>query len=513
MRISRVLAFLCLFAGLANAQSTTSITGTIKDNTGTLITSGQVAFTLQPGIDTVTSGIARFTPTEVDCLINASGLVKALDGVSVCTLVQNTSITNPANTSYKACIQPGFIQPGSCFVFYAIGSTLDITTVPATPSLTPAYNLVDTFSTQTISGNKTFSGTVTFGGPLNLGAISLGGALTATNGGTLGGTFTGNPTISGNPIFSGNPQFQNVLIPEGSAPTGSAGNDIIFGSSSLHRVEAINNAGSASVLAQFSDNLSVFATGGAISPLSVTTGQIIQPAATTATWKDSTGGIRASIPSNGTGQGTLNNWAIGGGSTYGGTTPSKQIFVASGTFTIPANVTAVKATVIGGGGAGGGSTASANGSGGGAAGFAQKWLSGLTPGNTIAVTVGAGGTGVSGAGGNAGGASSIASGTQTITTVTASGGGGGATTGTGIQAGGTGGSATNGDINAPGNGGGITFTAGVGGPGAAGVFGGSGAVADGAGTAPGAGGAGGNSGGTTTGGAGFVGMVIFEWVQ
>lgn len=95
-----------------------------------------------------------------------------------------------------------------------------------------------------------------------------------------------------------------------------------------------------------------------------------------------------------------------------------QIFTSSGTFTIPAGKTTVKATVVGGGGGGGGASASTN--------FA----------------------------GNAGGNSSISSGTQTITTVTANGGNGGAagTAGTSIS-GVAGGAASNGDINVQGGGG------------------------------------------------------------
>lgn len=174
-----------MVAGIAQAQTTTAISGTFKDGSGSLITSGQVAFFLQPGIDTTMSGFARFVPTEVDCAISGSGTL------SGCTLTQNTAITSPSGTSWKACVQPQFIQPGSCFVFYAIGSTLDISTTPATPPLTPAYSLVDTFSNQSISGTKNFLGNVTFAGTLSLGAISLSGTLAAQAITTTGITSTG----------------------------------------------------------------------------------------------------------------------------------------------------------------------------------------------------------------------------------------------------------------------------------------------------------------------------------
>ena len=84
-----------------------------------------------------------------------------------------------------------------------------------------------------------------------------------------------------------------------------------------------------------------------------------------------------------------------------------QVFTSSGTFTIPSGITKVKVTVVGGGGGGGGSDGNINGSGGGGGGAAIEIISGLTPGGTVSVTVGAGGTGVSNGAGNTGGTSSF----------------------------------------------------------------------------------------------------------
>jgi hypothetical protein len=144
------------------------------------------------------------------------------------------------------------------------------------------------------------------------------------------------------------------------------------------------------------------------------------------------------------------NVTAGGG--LGGTTA----FTANGTFTIPAGKTVVKVTVVGGGGSGAGVNALIQyrtASGGGSGGTAIKYLTGLTPGNTLNVTIGQAQTGGLNAG-LSGGTSSVASGTQSITTVSATGGGGGAKLGsspssgtTYITAGGAGGSGTNGDIN------------------------------------------------------------------
>jgi len=199
-----------------------------------------------------------------------------------------------------------------------------------------------------------------------------------------------------------------------------------------------------------------------------------------------------------------------------GVTPNHQIFTSNGTFTIPTGITAVKATVVGGGGAGGGSTASNMGGGGASGGTGIKWLTGLTPGNTLTVTVGAGGTGASGAAGGGGVASSVASGTQTITTITANGGGGGGSTAVPVY--GTPGASagTGGDLNLGGNPS-ITGVTSVTGCGAGSVFGGGGAAAGGGSgnvaTAYGAGSGGAFVGSTQAGPNGFAGVVIFEWVS
>ena len=96
-----------------------------------------------------------------------------------------------------------------------------------------------------------------------------------------------------------------------------------------------------------------------------------------------------------------------------------QVFTSNGTFTIPDGVEALKVTVIGGGGNGGEGDNSGigwlrDGGGGGSAGSAIKYLTNLTSGSTLSVTVG-----------GVGGTSSVASGTQTITTIQCTGGGNG----------------------------------------------------------------------------------------
>lgn len=106
-----------------------------------------------------------------------------------------------------------------------------------------------------------------------------------------------------------------------------------------------------------------------------------------------------------------------------------DVFNSSQTVTIPEGATACFIRMTGGGG--GGTTDQ----GGAGAGSLEKYLTGLTPGNTFSFTRGAAGT--SGSGGN----STLASGTQSITTLTANG-------GTQNYKGGT---ATNGDVNIQGS--------------------------------------------------------------
>lgn len=111
-----------------------------------------------------------------------------------------------------------------------------------------------------------------------------------------------------------------------------------------------------------------------------------------------------------------NTWAVPPG-TSGGGFSNMQVFTYTGsaqTFTVPAGITKVKVTVVGGGGGAGGVVvniccASAISSGGGGGGAAIEIISGLTPGGTVSVTVGAGGTAGSSGGGNggAGGTSSF----------------------------------------------------------------------------------------------------------
>lgn len=192
-----------------------------------------------------------------------------------------------------------------------------------------------------------------------------------------------------------------------------------------------------------------------------------------------------------------------------------QVFTSSGTFTIPTGITAVKVTVVGGGGGGGAGANNIcgyNGGAGGGGGGAIKFLTGLTSGNTITVTVGAAGARAANntAGGSTGGTSSVSSGTQSITTITCTGGVGGSAGNATFAVPRAGGSASGGDINSGGGASGGSPSACTGGNS---LLGFGGATAN-SGQVAAVGNGGGGQGGynyNDLGGAGTAGAVVFEW--
>ncbi|HDL7013737.1 TPA: hypothetical protein PXM26_002071 [Yersinia enterocolitica] len=115
------------------------------------------------------------------------------------------------------------------------------------------------------------------------------------------------------------------------------------------------------------------------------------------------------------------------------------------TFTVPAEVTRIRARVVGGGGGAGGSAAAKSGGGGGAGGYSEDWIT-VTAGQVLSITVGANGAG--GTTGNAGTAGSVSSVSGYLS---ASGGAFGDAGGAGTGAGGFGGAGTGGSINTVGS--------------------------------------------------------------
>lgn len=190
-------------------------------------------------------------------------------------------------------------------------------------------------------------------------------------------------------------------------------------------------------------------------------------------------------------------------------------FTSNGNLTVPTNVFAARVRMWGGGGGGGGAFgAGSGGSAGGGGGYCEGVISGLVPGASMAVNVGAAGSGGNGtpSGGTAGGTSSFAS-------MSATGGGGGYGGNAGIQQSlfGAGGVGSGGSVNITGSSGGYAYAIsssvivqGVGGGTFCTSITTAGISSQGiGGTGPGGGGNGGVVGGA--GGAGAAGLVILEW--
>ncbi|OEL11442.1 por secretion system C-terminal sorting domain protein [Cloacibacterium normanense] len=188
------------------------------------------------------------------------------------------------------------------------------------------------------------------------------------------------------------------------------------------------------------------------------------------------------------------------------------------TFTVPANVTSVKAEVWGSGGSGGGSTANnRSGSGGGGGGYTTRTFDVLA-GQTITYTVGAGAiANLPGANGNNGNLSNLTHAPSATTLVGNGGGGGNRNSSTG----GTGGTATGGTNTSGANGGpGNSGTGGNGGnggnaPGTGGL--GQNNNNGSPGIIPGGGGGGGEYGGSgftdRAGGAGANGQITLTYIS
>lgn len=286
----------------------------------------------------------------------------------------------------------------------------------------------------------------------------------------------------------------------------------------------VNSTGQADLTTAVTGTLPI-ANGGTGQTGTPANGEVLIGNGTGFTKSTITAGTNISV-TNTAGGITIANTASGG---LGG----MQVFTANGTFTIPSGVTNVKVTIVGGGG-GGASGSSAGGGGGAGGGACIKFLTGLTSGNTLSVTVGSAGSGGSSGyynSGGTGGTSSVASGTQTITTLSATGGAGGkfyyASNTSPYGAGSQGGIGSNGNMNIRGGGGSPAPTlyggnyVQIGGFGGGSILGGQGYMnsttatpANGAsGSAYGGGGTGGYSDGCTlySGGAGATGIVIFEW--
>lgn len=143
---------------------------------------------------------------------------------------------------------------------------------------------------------------------------------------------------------------------------------------------------------------------------------------------------------------TKNNAEWVHGTTYTGTaatTKGQQIFTGSTTWTVPAGVRSVQVFLVGGGGGGGGGLGRTWGGGGGAGGRTALVNLSVTPGQSLAVTIGAGGNCGFGVSGQvpSGKLAGKTGGTTSFGSSSVSGGGGGSVYNYGGGAGGSGGGA------------------------------------------------------------------------
>jgi len=207
----------------------------------------------------------------------------------------------------------------------------------------------------------------------------------------------------------------------------------------------------------------------------------------------------------------LNSFVLIVSASRGAAPHGEAVLTASGNFTVPASVFQVYQQLQGAGGGGAGATTNQQGGAGGAGGYCEGWVA-VTPGQVIAVTVGAGGAG---SGPNA---TATAGGNSVAGSMTAHGGGGG-TNGSSSCPGGIGAAATGGTLNVHGGDGtdGLVSTTLMADPGVGGAsfFGGGGRNAYGStgtdGEAYGSGGGAAYNSSPGTGGAGAGGVVIFKW--
>jgi hypothetical protein len=258
------------------------------------------------------------------------------------------------------------------------------------------------------------------------------GVLPVVNGGTGVTTSTG----TGNTVLSTSP---TLVTPALGTPTALVGTNITGTAAGL---SIGGNAATATTATGLSATLAV-ASGGT-GAATLTANNVVLGNGTSA--------VQFVAPS------TTGNVLTSNGTTWTSTAPAStyvgargQVFTSTGTFTVPTGITAAKVTVIGGGGSGGDVTGLGSAAGGGGGGgVAIEFVTGLTPGGTVTVTVG----GVAGT--SSFGAFCSATGGATAASVSAGGAAGAA---------GAGGAGSGGDINisgGAGSAGNVTGTNGAG---------------------------------------------------
>ena len=500
--------------------------------TGLLSANGRVTV----GTNLAVSGNTSTNKLTVTNSFTSSGNTALGDGVADITTITGSAsisknLTVSGNTAISGLlannalgISSYALKTNGTSVFWGIALSNTLTTTVATRTLVPTSNITFNLGSTTKRYKDIFLANST----IHLGDAQISASgnkvlfnnVPAVSNSFLTSTFATkiSPTTSGLLAHTGRATVSTNLAVSGNTALGDgvADTTTITGSASISKNLTVSGNASVATLTATSD--SSFTSTGAVTVSKGTTAQ------------------RPASPASGMFRFNTTNAEFEGynGTAFasiGGGLPGEQaqVFTSSGTFTIPTLITAVKVTVQGGGGGGGGASGSACpgpglGGGGGAGGAAITWLTSLTPGNTLSVTIGsAGAAGSSGGGaGGTGGTSSVASGTQTITTISGTGGNGGAGGPAGATGDGGAGGGTSGDAMA------ITGQKGDGANDARAATGGDslfgrggrdargGAGARGGGDATGYGGGGSGAVGASpnqphAGGAGPAGIVSIEW--
>lgn len=134
--MKKLLLLLLLLPVALQAQSRTTVTGTIQSPTGTA-TSGYVEFRLSPSSSSIAfrvTGTSLVVPTTSRCGINSSGNVMDTALTGPCQVWGNTLIS-PANTTYTVVIAPANVIRSTVPLELISGVTYDLSTPVFTPSV------------------------------------------------------------------------------------------------------------------------------------------------------------------------------------------------------------------------------------------------------------------------------------------------------------------------------------------------------------------------------------------
>lgn len=245
---------LILAAAVCASAQTTTFNGVVKDLTNTPVATGNVTFTIKPGIDTTISGNARFTPTSTACVLTNAAVVSTTGTTTITVTVTPTqpwqigdsiiftgtgdSTLNANTVAVPYVITGGAL--GTVFTFAQAGTHTNgaggtVGGIYSPTGTGPCAVIQNTALTVAFTSYRVDiqpSGTTTSSfntyaigsGPVDISTIvptpseqpsysfvdlftpqTITGQKTFTNSlnSWVGGTFSGNPNFTGTPTFSG----------------------------------------------------------------------------------------------------------------------------------------------------------------------------------------------------------------------------------------------------------------------------------------------------------------------